>query len=173
MPADQLIAEAMGHGELSIGDGGAGVGDDTEVELLNGAQLASLVQVVEAMAAGTLPKDSAATILQATLGMNAGVVEGILDPVEQKLLTQGPMAPGSMQPGGAPGMPGAPGAAPARVVQPGELGDPATTGEGPGGIKLADQLVSEVMKHVVKKKLAAPSAVAKCMIARIAARKAS
>ncbi len=156
--ADRLVAEALGEGKLSIGDGGASSGDDAEVELLNGAQLASLVQVVEAMAAGTLPKDSAATILTSTLGMNSGVVDGILDPVEQKLLTQGPQAPGSMQPGGgfqqggppnhgAQPMPGAP---PAEQRVPGDPNIPRPE----GGVKMADQLIDEVMKHVIKKKLA-------------------
>lgn len=143
VPAEQLVTEALGNGELSIGDG-AGKGKEDEVELLNGAQLASLVQVVEAMAAGTLPRDSAATILTATLGIQPGTVERILDPVQEKLDTQGPMAPGSMQPGGAPGQPGAPGTV-GTVVQPHQLGDPATRGDGHGGVKSADQLIEETM----------------------------
>lgn len=152
VPAEQLVHEALGNGELSIGDGSGAGGKEDEVELLNGAQLASLVQVVEAMAAGTLPKDSAATILTATLGIQPGTVERILDPVEQKLFTQGPMAPGSMQPGGAPGQPGQPGAPVGgpKVVQPHDLGDPLTRGDGHGGVKSADQLIEETKAQLRK-----------------------
>lgn len=171
VPADQLIAEARGYGELSIGDGGGAQGGDDKVELLNGAQLASLVQVVEAMAAGTLPKDSAATILTATLGIEPGTVDNILAPVELKLQQMGPLQPGAMtgQPGAMGGaMPGAP----ARVVAPHELGDPNTPGDRPDGTKSADQLIGEVMKVLIKKRLATPDTITKAMIARVVARKA-
>lgn len=159
VPADQLMTEALGEGELSIGDGGGASTDEPDVELLNGAQLASLVQVVEAMASGTLPKDSAATILTATLGIEPGTVDNILAPVELKLQSMGPMMPGAMtgqpgqsgaMPGAMPGQPGAPQGAPARVVQPNELGDPTTQGEGPNGVKLSDQLVDEVLRKCVR-----------------------
>ncbi|MCC6808706.1 MAG: hypothetical protein IT381_14875, partial [Deltaproteobacteria bacterium] len=148
VPAEHLATAAMGDGKLPIGDGDSGAGED-EIELLNGAQLASLVQVVDAMAAGTLPKESAATILQATLGVNPGTVERILGPVAQKLLTDGPIAPQGQwggRPGAPQGKPGQPQQGAPRVVQPHELGDPTTQGEGPGGIKLADQIVDETKK---------------------------
>jgi hypothetical protein len=107
--ADDLMDMALHDDDLEgireAGKDAAGGADAGPVELLNGAQLTSLVAVVEAMAAGTLPKQSAAQILTSTLGIAPGVVEGILGPVEAKLNTQGPLAPGASPggPGGAPG----------------------------------------------------------------------
>ncbi len=171
IPADQLMAEARGEGKLSIGEGATSTGGELNVELLNGAQLASLVSVVDAMAAGTLPMDSAATILTATLGIDSGTVNNILQPVEDKLLSTGPMAPGAMMPNGQPGeTPGAPPGAPMRVVAPHELGDPASQGDMPGGVKSADQLVGEVMKVLISKRLANAETAARAMIARIKGR---
>lgn len=143
--ADELV-EAVNAGEdVEALLNGTGKTEEV-VDPLDAPQLTSLMQIVDAMIAGKLPKDAAATIMQNSLGMDPEIVEGILGPVEAKLLAAAATAPI------APGMPGA--QPPQRIVQPNEIGDPTTQGEGPGGVKLADQIVDEVLKHVVKKGIA-------------------
>jgi hypothetical protein len=97
LSADELV-RATQQGEdvealLSGTSDVPGGGKDTVVELLNGAQLASLVSVVEQMSTGVLPKASAASILQSSLGMDPATVESILAPVEAKMAVDGPAKP--------------------------------------------------------------------------------
>ncbi len=152
--ADELIDMAMNGDDLSgLKDAGkvlsgAGAGSSaTQVELLNGAQLASMVQVVEAMAAGTLPKETAAAMLISSLGMAPAVVESILAPVEEKLKTSGPTQPagsGGGFGGGAPGTPGAPVSPPAQ----GDGQQPPPGGAwGHPPAKSSDDLIDHVMGH--------------------------
>lgn len=153
VPADDLIARALGNGSLEgigqgTGSGSSGSSggssssglDEPKVELLNGAQLASLVQVLDAMSSGTLPRESVFNILTSTLGMEPRVVDAILDPLEEKLNTMGPTQPGQMQPGqGRPGMPGGQGA-----------GKPSPTQNlAPEHVVPADQLVDNPDSHPV------------------------
>jgi len=61
--------------------GEAGLGDSVAPDLvLNGAQVASLVSVVEAMMAGTLPYPSALEIVQSAFGMSEEKARRILGP---------------------------------------------------------------------------------------------
>ncbi len=170
--ADELITRAMGGGD-SLNDiaGGSGSGGkEKTVELLNGAQLASLVQVVEAMAAGTLPKESAATILTSSLGIDPPTVENILLPVQQKIdeaKALGLPPPGQPAPqfgggGGFHGKPGAPHGAPGApgAPPPGAPGQPDMLAQGdpaqahaihPDNVKGADDLIAEHLPGGVPK----------------------
>lgn len=149
--SDELVDMALNGDDL---DGlkeagkvlGAGAASSQEkVELLNGAQLAALVQVVEAMAAGTLPKESTANILVSTLGVDPAVVENILAPVEAKLQTQGPTPqPGAFGQHGA--SPGAPGGAPTKGVPPAQQ-QPGGGAWGEAPKHSADDLIDHTMGH--------------------------
>lgn len=64
-------------------EGEAGLGDSVEPDLvLNGAQVQSLVQVVQAVHAGQLPYDSALEIIQSAFGMSQQKAEAVLGPRE-------------------------------------------------------------------------------------------
>ena len=67
--------------EADAARGEAGIGDSVAPDLvLNGAQVASLVSVVEAMMAGTLPYASALEIVQSAFGMSEEKARRILGP---------------------------------------------------------------------------------------------
>ncbi len=173
--SDELIMRALGGGDSleDIAGGGGGEGGEETVELLNGAQLASLVQVVEAMASGTLPMESTSTILTSSLGIDEGTVARILEPVNEKLMMQGPMVPGAMT--GQPGMGGPPGAPQPGAPQGGAPGQPDLMQQGdpakshsvhPDNVVSADDLINSVMKHLVRKGMAHPRMVARLLLAR-------
>ena len=67
--------------ELSAARGEAGIGESVAPELvLNGAQVTSLIQVVEAMMTGALPYASALEIIQSAFGMSLEKAQRILGP---------------------------------------------------------------------------------------------
>lgn len=172
VPADQLINRAMGGDTFEgLSDGSDG-GDAEKVELLNGAQLASLVQVVEAMAAGTLPKESAATILTSSLGIQPGTVDAILQPVQAKMdeaKALGLPPPGAPQEQGRFGHGGPPHGAPgqgAPMQPPGKLDPAQAHALHPDNVQSADDLIAGVMKHLVLKHMARPIDVSRLLTDR-------
>jgi hypothetical protein len=91
--------------------------DDVAKSALNGAQVASLVQIVNAVAMGTMPPDTAkAVIASAFPTMDSAEIDSIVDPIK----------PGSVTPDGTP----APAAAEAPI---GPDGDPVPSAEPPPG----------------------------------------
>lgn len=138
IPADELIGMARNGEDLSIltgeSTGAKPAESNVKTEILNGAQLASLIQVVQSMADGLLPKDSAASILQSSLGMDPGTVESVLGPVQAKLDSGVPMPSAPSAFGGKPAFGGAPKA----PAQPADAAPDAP-------VKSADDLIAEVL----------------------------
>lgn len=82
--------------------------DDVAKLALNGAQVASLVQIVNAVATGTMPPDTAKAVIASSFpSMDPATIDGIVDPIE----------PGSVSMDGAP-QPVADPAAPAADGEP-------------------------------------------------------
>ena len=52
-------------------------------QALNGAQVTSLVEVIERVALGTLPKASAKAIIRAAFNLDESIVNAIIDPIEE------------------------------------------------------------------------------------------
>jgi hypothetical protein len=72
-------SQAAGNAIAPSGAAGAGAVQDTA---LNGAQVASLVQIIEGVNRGTLPKESAVNLIMAAFPMLAeGMVRGIIAPL--------------------------------------------------------------------------------------------
>ncbi len=167
--ADELADMALNGDDLS---GIKDAGKDAPVELLNAAQLTSLMQVVEAMASGTLPKQSAATILITSLGMAYGVVEDILAPVEEQLNAKGPVAPSVVPPGGAPPQPGV---TPPQLRNADQLIDDVMSDNKPedvptfksvGDEHAVERVINEVFRSAVAKGIAKLTDVVALQIAR-------
>lgn len=72
---DELIAEIDGLAE------GVSATQDVQQGSLNGAQVDSLAQILERVAAGTLPKDSAKVLIRNAFAMPDDQVNAMLDPI--------------------------------------------------------------------------------------------
>lgn len=58
--------------------------EDVQTTALNGAQIASMVQIGEQVSAGVIPKDSAKAMLKASFPMvSQSDIDGIIDPIEE------------------------------------------------------------------------------------------
>ena len=59
-------------------DSGLGVGEDVQKVVLNGAQVSSMVAIVQAVAENTLPRDSALAIIETAFGLDEEEAEELL-----------------------------------------------------------------------------------------------
>ena len=91
---------ADGNAKPAQGDGGTGTGtgvvatDDVQGQALNGAQISSLVEVIQNVRDGVIPPESAKALLAAAFpALNADVIDRIVSPIEVKEPEPGP-APG-------------------------------------------------------------------------------
>ena len=73
--------------EVEINYGDASTSSSKEQDALNGAQVTSLMSVVEAVALGNMPKESAKAVIKAAFGLNDITVDEIIDPITPGSLT--------------------------------------------------------------------------------------
>jgi hypothetical protein len=94
-------------------------GDSVQSSAMNGAQVASLVEIVSAVAGGTLPRDSASQIIQLAYQVEPAEAEAILGTAGTTFKVEKPDAPPSPFDGGKPAVPPAKPETPEAGAEPG------------------------------------------------------
>lgn len=117
------------EGGAEDGAGAPGVGGEAVQDTaMNGAQVSSLIQIVEAAGSGTIPKETAQAIIQAAFpALGADRVNAIINPVKVKEKAEPAPVPALGAAQAPPAAPAAPKAAPAAPATPKAQPEPSLT----------------------------------------------